>query len=296
MATISIETKKFADFESILTAPDEGIILIHDGKGVKKIKVEDFKADLMTLITANATLLEKITQNNAGAHNSIYRGKNLGTSVTPEQYAAIAAGTFDDLYIGDYWTINGRIYRIAAFDYYLNTGDQNCTTHHVTLVPDVNMYTAVMNSTATMAGGYTGSEMYTSGLDNAKNTINSDFGSAHILKHRLYLDNTVTNGYPSARAWFDSTVELMSEQNVYGGKVYAGIVNGTNVPNMSEVDKSQYPLFALEPSRITNGATYWLRNVVSASGFSRVANYGYALGAGNASTSLGVRPAFSIVS
>ena len=43
----------------------------------------------------------------AGAHNAIYRGKYLGTAVTDEQYAAIAAGTFDDLYIGDYWKING---------------------------------------------------------------------------------------------------------------------------------------------------------------------------------------------
>ena len=54
--------------------------------------------------------------NNAGAHNAIYRGKNLGTSVTTAQYNAIKAGTFDDLYIGDYWVINGKTWRIAAFD------------------------------------------------------------------------------------------------------------------------------------------------------------------------------------
>lgn len=295
MATLSIETKKFADFDSILTAPDEGIILIHDGKGVKKIKVEDFKSDLMTLIKANAVLLEKITQNNAGAHNSIYRGKSLGTSVSTEQYNAISAGTFEDLYIGDYWTINGRIYRIAAFDYYLNTGDTACTTHHVTLVPDKIMYSAVMNSTATTAGGYTGSDMYLNGLTNAKNTINSDFGAAHILKHKLYLDNTVKDGYPSARAWFDSTVELMSEQNVYGGKVYHGVMCGTNVPNLTDVDKSQYPLFALDPTKINTRETYWLRNVVSASNFARVYYHGIAT-IYSATNSLGVRPAFSIVS
>ena len=44
---------------------------------------------------------------NAGSHNSIYRGKNLGSSVTQEQWNAIEAGTFDDLYIGDYWVIGG---------------------------------------------------------------------------------------------------------------------------------------------------------------------------------------------
>lgn len=56
---------------------------------------------------------------NAGAHNGIYRGKFLGNSVTAAQYAAIAAGTFEDLYIGDYWTIGGVNWRIAAFDYYV---------------------------------------------------------------------------------------------------------------------------------------------------------------------------------
>ena len=55
---------------------------------------------------------------NAGVHNSIYRGKPLGSTVTAAQYAEIAAGTFKDLYIGDYWTIGGVNYRIAAFDYY----------------------------------------------------------------------------------------------------------------------------------------------------------------------------------
>lgn len=295
MATLSIETKKYGDLESIITAPSDAIIAIHDGNGLKTITVENFKADLKALIEANTTLLAKLTQSNAGAHNSIFRGKNLGTSVTPEQYAAIAAGTFDDLYIGDYWTINGRVYRIAAFDYYLNTGDTACTAHHVTLVPDKNMYSAVMNTTNTTVGGYTGSEMYTTHLTDAKNTINGDFGAAHILKHRLYLDNTVKDGYPSARAWFDSTVELMSEQNVYGGRLYHGVMCGTNVPNLSDVDKSQYPLFALDPTKINTRETYWLRNVVSASNFAYVHYYGLA-GSGNASFSFGVRPAFSIVS
>lgn len=37
---------------------------------------------------------EDVCADNAGAHNAIYRGENLGTSVTAAQYAAIADGTF----------------------------------------------------------------------------------------------------------------------------------------------------------------------------------------------------------
>ena len=91
--------------------------------------------------------------NNAGAHNSIYRGISLGTSVSAAQYAAISAGTFEDMYIGDYWTINSVVWRIAAFDYYLTTGNTACNTHHVVIVPDTNLYTHVMNDTNITTGG-----------------------------------------------------------------------------------------------------------------------------------------------
>ena len=295
MATLSIETKKFSELSEILTMPNDGLVLVHDGNGVKTITAENFKADLAALISANTELLNKLTYNNAGAHNAIYRGKNLGTSVTEEQYAAIAAGTFDDMYIGDYWVIDGVNWRIAAFDYYLNTGDTNCTTHHVTIVPDSNLDTQQMNSSNTTAGGYTGSAMYTANMATAKNKIKSAFGSAHILSHRQYLVNTVANGRPSAGVWVDSEIELMTEQNVYGGKVFAPTSDGSSVPTVHTVDKSQYPLFAHEPSRITNRANYWLRDIVSASYFAGVSYYGLASNNG-ASASLGVRPAFSIKS
>src|SRR5690554_4023945 len=99
--------------------------------------------------------------NNAGFHNSIYRGKYLGSTVTTEQYTAISSGTFTDLYIGDYWTINGINWRIAAFNYYRNTGDSLIPGNHIVVVPDQSLYSHVMNDTNTTEGGYTGSKMYT---------------------------------------------------------------------------------------------------------------------------------------
>ena len=232
---------------------------------------------------------------NAGAHNAIYRGKFIGNSVTEAQYAAIAAGTFDDLYIGDYWTIGGVNYRIAAFDYYLNSGDTACTAHHVVLVPDTCLYNAAMNSIDTTNGGYVGSKMYTTGLNDAKTTINNAFGSTHILKHRQYLCNAVRNGKPYGGSWYDSTVELMTEQNVYGGKVFGAGNDGSNVPGLATVDKSQYPLFAFRPDLITNRNMFWLRDSVSNAFFATVHPDGRARHNVSSGTD-GVRPAFSIKS
>ena len=98
----------------------------------------------------------------------------------------------------------------------------------------------------------------------------------------------------AARQSDDSTVELMTEQNVYGCKVFGNCINGTAFPNSYTIDKSQFPLFAFDPTKVNIRATYWLRDVASAAHFACV----YASGLASndyASASFGVRPAFSII-
>ena len=233
---------------------------------------------------------------NAGSHNAIYRGKYLGTAVTAEQYSAINDGTFKDLFIGDFWTINGVNWRIAHFDYWLNTGDTNCTTHHVVIVPDSNLYTAQMNDTNTTEGGYYNSAMrgganYPTGgnLANAKTAIDNAFGSSHILSHRELLTNATSNGNASGWAWYDSTVDLMSEIMVYGTLAWSVGGKGYEVG----IDKEQLALFRLDHSRICNRATWWLRSVYSATPFAAV-RYDGSANSSNASSSVGVCPCFAI--
>ena len=299
MSAISIETKKVTELTAFTTPTDSCLIPIHDGTGLKKITFANFRAKA---VEGTEAKIAPLLFNNAGAHNAIYRGKSLGSTVTTAQYAAIKAGTFDDLYIGDYWTIGGVNYRIAAFDYYLNSGDTNCITHHAVIVPDTCLYNAQMHNTSsggwesgsanTTAGGYVGSDMYKSNLEQAKTTIKSAF-SGHVLKHRIYLTNAVANGRASGGAWCDSEVDLMCEQMVYGSGIFSPVSDGSNVPANYRVEKSQLPLFQHEPSRICNRATWWLRDVITASSFARVDYYGRAA-YDYASTPVGVRPAFCI--
>lgn len=289
MSAISIETKKVTELSSITTPGDSHVIPIHDGTGLKKITFANFKAKA---VEGTEAKIAPLLFNNAGAHNAIYRGKSLGSSVTTAQYSAISAGTFDDMYIGDYWTIGGVNYRIAAFDYYLNCGDTSCTKHHVVLVPDTCLYNHVMNDTNITTGAYVGSKMYTEGLEQAKTTIKAAF-SGHVLSKRIYLSNATANGKASAGAWCDSEVDLMCEHMVYGNGVFSPVSDGTTVPNNYRVEKSQLPLFQNEPSRICNRANWWLRDVISASSFASVSGGGGA-SCNSASASLGVRPAFCI--
>lgn len=299
MSAISIETKKVTELTAFTTPTDSCLIPIHDGTGLKKITFANFKAKA---VEGTEAKIAPLLFNNAGAHNAIYRGKSLGSTVTTAQYAAIKAGTFEDLYIGDYWTISGVNYRIAAFDYYLNSGDTSCTTHHVVIVPDTCLYNAQMHNTTsggyesgaanTTAGGYVGSDMYTKNLETAKTTIKNAF-SGHVLKHRIYLTNAVANGRASNGAWRDSEVDLMCEQMVYGSGIFSPVSDGSNVPTNYRVEKSQLPLFQHEPSRICNRNNWWLRDVITASDFAIVYLDGYATYC-NASYAIGVRPAFCV--
>lgn len=247
-------------------------------------------------------LLSGIIPRNAGAHNAIYRGKDITDLFYDGTLSKqIAAGTFDDIYIGDYiiGKVSNRKYIVADINYRLHCGDTECKTPHVLIIPERIIGTAKMNDTNITTGAYVGSKMYTNYLAPFKTIIQNDFENNHILSHRQYLPNAITNGYESAGAWVDSTIELMNELMVYGSNIFHNITNGTNVPANNTIDKSQLSLFRLKPSEIValNDAGerywYWLRDVVSSSAFAVVPSGGNAHYNG-ASNSNGVRPAFLI--
>lgn len=233
----------------------------------------------------------------AEMHRNIFRGKPLGSQLTSEQSAQIVAGTFDDLYVGDYWTIGGVNYRIADIDYWLKDGDTEFTKHHLVIVPDTVLLNAQMNKENVTTGAYVGSDLYTGansnvGLSSAKTTIKAAFGD-HILTKRLYMANAVTEGRPSNGAWVNSDIDLMNEINVYGSYIFSVANNGTSIPNIYTVDKTQFALFRIHPKFIVTRTNYWLRDVVSATYFAHVGSHGNA-GYDGASSSTGVRPAFAV--
>ena len=224
---------------------------------------------------------------NAGSHNSIFRGKNLGTSFTSEMSSAIQNGTFDDLFVGDYMTINGTVYRVAGFNLIKNCGDNVSIGNNMCLVPDNALYNASMNSTNTTEGAYTNSEMRTTNLAQATTKITTDFGSSHVISYRDILANATSNGQSSGWAYTDCKVELMSEVMVYGTKVWGD--SGYEVGCLNE----QFPLFRLNPESIHRRFNSWLRSVQSSTHFAVVNYYGYAT-SGSASDSFGVRPFFFV--
>lgn len=223
----------------------------------------------------------------------LFRGKNLGTALTAVQKAAIKDGSFKGMFIGDYWSIGGRIWRIVDMDYWYNCGDTAFTSHHLVIMPDEALYNAQMNTTNVTTGGYVGSAMYKSNLANAKTIVNAAFQGS-VLTHREYLCNAVANERPSGGAWFDSSIELPNEPMMYGHPHFSPTSDGSTVPSIYTISKTQLALFMVCPRFIVNRSyNQWLRDVVSSALFALVNILG-STDCNAASNSFGVRPVFPV--
>lgn len=235
--------------------------------------------------------------NRAGNRNAMPpRDRSLGAPTT-EHFEMIASDKYNELFLGDYWTVDGVDWVIGDFKFWYNTGDTNCTKPHVVAFPRNNLYSYKINPTNTTEGGYVGSDLYKNGLTQAKQMVAAAFGSDHILSHREFLVNAVTNGKPTGTDWYDSTVELMSENMVYGGRQFSPMPDGaTNTQETCQnytIGKSQLSLFRYEPWLACNRNWYWLRDIVSAAAFASSHNYGFASCA-TTNTNGGVRPVVGI--
>ena len=272
---------------------DADVFYVDGTGGSRKITAKELAQSLFDKEPSNAAAVGV-----GYGKSGLYRGANLGSGTTfanastSTQRSAISSGTFAGLFIGDYWTVNGVLYRIADFNYWKRSGDVDFNTNHIVLVPDANFGNDVMNDTNITTGAYVGSKMYTdssSVLNTARTKIATDFGG-YLASHKEYLLNTTTNGVQSAGAWYDSTVELMNEPMVYGCFIRVKTLDGTHLPT---IDKTQLALFRLNPAMGNLRYNYWLRDVTSSTDF---AAYGSNCNAGklNASSSLGVRPAFAV--
>ena len=270
---------KIVDYPAADRIAKDDVFLLDGERGTRKVLASRAAVEL-------AGLISPIN------HCNVFRGKNLGGGVSSAQKAAIKDGSFDNLYIGDYWFNNGVNWRIGDMDYFLRCGDTDFTRHHLVIVPDTPLYSGKMNETHTTEGGYVGSLMYKSGLDQAKTAIAAAFGDL-VTTHRDILCNAVSNGRQSGGGWFDSTVELMCERMVYGNSVFQPGCDGSFIPYNYTTGKSQFALFRMAPQYISNRQWYWLRDVVSAANFARVDGGGGAASNG-AGYVYGVRPYFVI--
>lgn len=243
---------------------------------------------------------------NAGFHNSIYRGKDITSYLTDGSlWTRILKGKFTDLFIGDYFnvTVDGtsRKMEIAAFDWFYNYGQTKLTKHHVIIIPAESLLTRPMNTTESTAGGYVGSQMFTTIMPSLAEKLETALGAEHVLQTNEYLTSGIDanaknvmrpnlTGASNACTFKNCKANLLSETEVFGYLSY-----GSSGYECEMCNSAQLPLFRLNPSKILSNDEYWLRTIASALYFCCVfSNKGFAAFEGANYTNGGVRPRFVI--
>ena len=243
--------------------------------------------------SADKAIAYTTTFQNSGYHNSIYRGKDISSNEADgSMYTHIADGTFNDIFVGDYFTkmINGTNYvlRVAGCDSYLNRGDTALTAHHIVVVPDTAFGNYQMHDTATIDGGYVSSKMYTDTLPLWAGYLSTAFGT-HLLTLRELLVNAISSTVPSDWSWYDSKVGLMTSEEVAGCGAFG--INTSGYSFTVGISYGQLPLFRLSPDKICIRYMYWLRNIVNYSTLAAVSTSGE-LGRNNIENYQWLRPRF----
>lgn len=241
----------------------------------------------------------------APTHNNVFRGQNLG-ALNATHIANIQNGTFHDMFVGDYFTINGSNYVIAGINYKKGHGDNGSLGNHLVLMPQDwsktptetlnsnGSTTHFMNDTDTTAGGFANTKLYKTYLPQIQQKLETDFG-AHLMNFRTVVSTHVDDsGAPDQAEWRDAKVAIPNEVMIFGS-----ILNGNNKNgswNNIGDENSQLPLMRLNDSERCNNraGSFWLRDVHSASEFANVTTYGDAASRAASYTWGGVRAFFLI--
>lgn len=177
-------------------------------------------------------------------HNGGIRGNNLGSSYTDDQKAAIAAGTFDDIYVGDYWEISGIKYYIADIDYYLGYGNPTPTSdHHVIVFPDDVLSAQGYTMDASY---YAASSIFTTYLPAIATQIEATFGS-FLISQPMTLFASSSASWLSAKCVLPSMIQLQGYSQ--------------QIPNNLVQQKSEmFSYFRYKKDLFASDQRYWLRD------------------------------------
>lgn len=258
----------FSELSSATTLSQQDLMIIGSDDQNKKIPVSDLLFEMIDSLSGITSITGLLP-----LKRSFWRGKNLGTQVTNEQYQHIEDGTFRGMFLGDYWIIDGIVWRIVDFDYWLNFGDSACLIHHLVIMPDGSLGTGKMNDTQTTVGAYLGSKMYTTNLNGAKIRIYDTFNVSNyddrILVHKELFQNAVSNdGVPYGGAWTATDIDIPSETMIFGSYIYAPANYGSGIGYRGTASMGQLAGIRVNRQFINSSRQrYWLRDVANSSKF-----------------------------
>ncbi len=239
---------------------------------------------------------QPLAYHNAGAHNSIYRGKDLGGVITAEQLAAIRAGTFNDLYPGDYWrflinskSITAKILGLNTFMYrtpntsgYIDRPHAVVYFYHDWKNP---LWSFPVNDTATCQGHIKNSKLYTEHLPAILAQIESVVGAENILSmYDLVADSIDANGNVNHRVGSVEKIFLPSLYNL------TGIMSNPENTGWLYAGREKFPLYNFVGSTMLGTAVAYTSENANATQWETLSNQGNVAQLYDANTSHHIYP------
>ena len=201
--------------------PSTTNMIIDEATGTRSVSIANFPY----------MLFDKIPE----MHSQIFRGKNLGSTMSSEQRTAITSGSFRDLWLGDYWTYaapKGTIkLRIADFNYWNPSTDTayNTSKPHIVVMAESPYQDAVAHGDNIYTAGIHQLSITTTVLQNIKNTmLPAVFGSTHVrvLAPTLNVGGIINGKYSNPTTGVAS-IMLPSEVMISGYNSRRFVENGS---------------------------------------------------------------------
>lgn len=236
---------KITEYPSATDIDDTNVFIIDGSNGTKKISAEDLRFALFNDIPE--------------MHRNMFRGKNLGSSFTVAQKTAVQNGTFDDLWIGDYWVIGDNTYRIADMDYFIDagsSGESRFSQHHLVIVPDDGLVNATGHSDrSNKSVGYANLDVAKTGVASAASIISNAFQSNLISVPVFRVTGRNSVGTPIAVSWDSLQADIMNSCMIFGND-YGETMN---LSTYNTYKSTEFSLFRLNPKFIQSkaAASYW---------------------------------------
>ncbi len=289
---------KISEYPEVTSMLTSDRLLIEGDRGTKSISAESLAKDVVEMAggvpstptpdestTDLYSLIDSLSSTTnygiAQLHRSIYRGKFLGNSFNDDQKTAVQMGNFNDLFLGDYWNINGTNWVIADFDYWmdLNIYSRNETIykHHLAIIPSPSLNgtdgypkTYAYEEEDLSTKGYILSKLRTAVSSvSIQSLIESAFGQEYLLKIPEYL--TCRKEHDS-HFDVDSQTDLFYElPTLYMLTGMAGFLTTeyTSDPRLITGDpgtgRSQLALFRVSPDYLITQNGFWTRTLVGSS-------------------------------
>lgn len=238
---------KIKDFARVKTVKSNDVFITDGDRGTKTILADDL---VFALLTGSPEM-----------HKNIIRGRNLGVRISPEQHKAITSGTFEGLWLGDYWFNNNMAWRIVDFNYW--NVNNALPTPHIVVMPDRPLYRQQMyDTTASSTNSFWGSKVWQS-INGCDDYVIRVFDSNTIRLHVDSYQSQMNEGggfvSPTIKSKsIDPRVKYIipNEIMIYGTRVAA--TSGIGSDGLHEVSSRQLQLFSMGWN--PGDSDFWLRD------------------------------------